>query len=287
MTKFRAAELTTKSLKKMSMSKQIQTSPASPSLSKSEFDVAGKTVSLLYFQGVIFATLPWLPLTTPIILFLFYINFKFDYFFLHHYEKKPEKPWKAQDSGLFYIKFYLNTLLIIGFVSIYFFFSTQSFPKNCEYQDDSIGLCANNTIAPFTTCPLNKDSEYYSYLMNQNGNNCNTSYYPGCICAGIQSCGPFVTSSTTNFQNGIVTLLTFNSFAKFIYEHLILNALFYLTLLIIAGLMLKFRANSMIQKTALFQNTNQKNLEQMKDMKTNLLTLEKKYKTISNPRKNN
>jgi len=251
------------------------TLPITPT--KSEFDVAGKTVSLLYFQGVIFATLPWLPLTTPIILLLFYINFKFDNFFLHHYEKKPEKPWKAQDSGLFYIKFYLNTLLIIGFVSIYFFFSTESFPKNCEIQDTNIGLCVNNTIAPFTTCPINRESEYYTYFMIKNGNNCNTSSYPGCLCSGFQSCGPF-TDSSTNFYGGIVSFLSLNSLVNFLYQHLLTNILFYITLLIITGLRLKFRANTMIQNKVLFQNKNNKNLELVRDTKNNLLTMEKKYK---------
>jgi hypothetical protein len=66
---------------------------------KAEFDIASKTVSLLYFHALTLAALPWMPLSTIFVVVFFQLSFRFDKQFLIYNESKPKRPWKAQVRG--------------------------------------------------------------------------------------------------------------------------------------------------------------------------------------------
>jgi hypothetical protein len=115
--------------------------------SKTEFLVAQKMVSLLYSQGLFFLSIPYTPLFSIVILIFHFLTFKFEKMMLFKYGTKPKKEWKAQDAGGFFIKFYLITIVITGFVSVVLFVTGNTFAKeydilleileDCPKDDDS------------------------------------------------------------------------------------------------------------------------------------------------------
>jgi len=97
---------------------------------KDEFQVAKKMVNLLYFQGLVFLSMPFAPLFTFVVLMFQFTTFKFEKYTLFKFGTKPKKEWKAQDAGGFFIKFYLITIIVTGMLAVFLFLSGTSFAKD-------------------------------------------------------------------------------------------------------------------------------------------------------------
>ena len=109
--------------------------------------VAKKMVNLLYFQGLVFLSMPFAPLFTFVVLIFQYWTFKFEKYMLFKFGMKPKKEWKAQDAGGFFIKFYLITIIVTGMLAVYLFLSGKTFAKNEDVLDDILVQCEDLTNA--------------------------------------------------------------------------------------------------------------------------------------------
>uniref|UniRef100_A0A7S1UGG4 TMC domain-containing protein n=1 Tax=Phaeomonas parva TaxID=124430 RepID=A0A7S1UGG4_9STRA len=154
-----------------------------------EFQLATRFVGLLYFQGLVLVAFPYVPLTTFFVVIFFILSFKFEKYYVINFNAKPKRPWKAEDAGAFYIKFYLTTLILLGCPAVYYFLATETFPKSCSLQDTDIGLCVDAADAASGTCELDMSNSYYP---NFSGDWC--ASYPACVCD--YKCGPFTHDSS-------------------------------------------------------------------------------------------
>lgn len=109
-------------------------------------------VNLLYFQQLALVAFPYFPYSSLFCALFFYINFKFEtvrppasfapthtlpshnpvswplQWTLSRFMQKPLKPWSAKDSGSFFIKFYLSSIVVLIASSV-FFLGNRTFPK--------------------------------------------------------------------------------------------------------------------------------------------------------------
>lgn len=120
---------------------------------REEFKVSESMVNLLYFQQLALVAYPYFPYSSIFCALFFYINFKFEkvgrlhsrrgsgrstrarpshlpapQWTLSRFMQKPLKPWSAKDSGAFFIKFYLSSVIVLISSSV-FFLSNRTFPK--------------------------------------------------------------------------------------------------------------------------------------------------------------
>jgi hypothetical protein len=238
---------------------------------RAEFDIATKTVSLLYFHALTLATMPWAPLTTLTVVIFFQLSFKFDKAFLFKYEAKPARPWKAQDAGGFFIKFYLLTFMSVGFSSVYYFITNHHFPKSCDKQDDAIQLCASAVVDG--VCALSPANPWYDWFATNAGRSdyggAACSAYPRCICSGDMACGPF--AHDTSVYNALKDMAySVTVFGKIFYQ-LTTNALISFGLFVAAVLLVHFRQNTIrVQSSA--------NAEREKEFEASLRSMQVKVK---------
>lgn len=221
---------------------------------KTEFDIATKTVSLLYFHALTLATLPWAPLTTIFVVLFFQLSFKFDKAFLFNYEAKPARPWKAQDAGSFFIKFYLLTYLMVGVSGVYYFMTNTRFPKDCSLQDATTRLCGSSAVVS-DVCPSpDSTNSFYDWFATASGRSdygdkaC--SAYPACVCQGGMACGPF--SDVSSAYSAISRQISRLSMVGAIYDQLTTNVLITFSLFVAGLLLAYFRQNTIrVQTTAI------------------------------------
>jgi hypothetical protein len=153
---------------------------------KDEFDVASSMVKRLGFIGLIFASLPFCPSLILFVPIFLVIGFKYEKQVIKYYYSKPKRQWQGQSAGLVYIAFYCTTFVLIGLSVSAYFFSSKTFPKNCNIQDASIQLCKDEVGSlGDNICTTNTNSKYYSMYSND---------YPASICE--YACGPFIRSAT-------------------------------------------------------------------------------------------
>jgi hypothetical protein len=114
---------------------------------REEFTVAKKMVNLLYFQGLVFLSMPFAPLFTFVVLIFQFLTFKFEKFMLFKFGTKPKKEWKAQDAGGFFIKFYLITIIVTGMLAAFLFLTGKTFAKDKAVLDDVLVHCSDLTDA--------------------------------------------------------------------------------------------------------------------------------------------
>jgi hypothetical protein len=92
-------------------------------------------------------------------------SFKSEKFLLLQFQSKPKRPWRAQDAGAFFIKFYLVTFLLVGVAVTYFTLSSNTFAKSCAMQDASVGLCLTSALDSNNACALKSISRYFQALL--------------------------------------------------------------------------------------------------------------------------
>lgn len=157
---------------------------------KSEFDLPKKMVSMLYFHSLAFALTPFCTLAPILIALLVMLNFRFGRFELLTFLKKPKRPFKAQDAGNFFVKFYIVTFVLLGLGPIHFLFQGRTFPKTCSRMLRSIGNVSNPVADyhpyfrtnPRTFLPPECSGEF-------------SGTFPDCMCSGSLQCGPFTRKS--------------------------------------------------------------------------------------------
>eukprot|EP01028_Stygiella_incarcerata_P012964 TRINITY_DN809_c0_g1_i1.p1 TRINITY_DN809_c0_g1~~TRINITY_DN809_c0_g1_i1.p1 ORF type:complete len:816 (+),score=217.82 TRINITY_DN809_c0_g1_i1:126-2573(+) len=105
-----------------------------PSLAKKEFTVSMRVISVIYFQAILWNTIPFVPFITFIGIGLLYLNFKFDKTMIKRFMKVPAKRTSAKDIGVFFTFFYVLTFLLTMTAYYYFFALVRS--HNCGPHPD-------------------------------------------------------------------------------------------------------------------------------------------------------
>ena len=135
-----------------------------------------------------FPFVPMIVIFVPIVLFL---SFKAEKHNTLKHRCKPHRPWKAQRAGSVFSLLYLISIVTIGLPMAIFFLATHTFPKNCDIQDNNIGLCSSSLNAQ-NVCLTDSTSPYY-YLYGGEGLRGTFSKYPALICN--HACGTFIPST--------------------------------------------------------------------------------------------
>ena len=145
------------------------------------FEVEPAMINLFNNMSLVMITFPFAPQAMVFLPISIYISVKVEVFAICTFNGKPERTWKAHQSGVIFTSFYLLTLVLIGLPTAVYFLSCTSFPKDCLIQDWDIGLC-NAEMDYNNICEKDPTDKYYPFYSNIN--------YPKDICS--KSCGPFV-----------------------------------------------------------------------------------------------
>jgi hypothetical protein len=162
-------------------------------LEKWEFEIADRLVAMLNFIGMIHLSFPFAPITIVFVPIYLAINIYWESWLTQKYLIKPIRPWKAQKAGKIFGLFYLSTVLLLGMASTIIFLNTETYPKNCDIQDDYVNLCSSSIDPATNICTIDEDS-LFAISFDSN------SEYPKSICEA--SCGPFV-----SYEMGLTPLL--------------------------------------------------------------------------------
>ena len=149
------------------------------------FEIEPSMINLFSYISLVMITFPFAPLSLIFMPLAFYLKIKWEVWVMLKYNSRPEKTWKAQNSGVIFTSFYLCTEMIIGLPAIFYFLTTNTFPKDCDIQDSYVNLCAddvNNNL-----CTTDTSNQFYSSYGGSN--------YPSNICS--DACGPFVSFDST------------------------------------------------------------------------------------------
>ncbi len=149
------------------------------------FEVEPAMINLFNGMSLVMITFPFAPTAMIFLPFAIYISVKVEVYCMINYNQKPERTWKAHQSGVIFTSFYLTTLVVIGLPISIYFLSTENFPKNCDIQDNAAKLCKPSTYIN-GTCDLDSDSVYYEFYKQDS-----SFEYPLDFCGGDKSCGPF------------------------------------------------------------------------------------------------
>lgn len=181
---------------------------------KVEFDIAQRMVAMLYFVALMFLCFPFAPLTVIVMPLMLAARLKLEKKFSLMLYARPRTIWVAHKSGITFTIFYMLSLLFIALPSAAYFLTRKTFPKDCDIQDEFIGLCASALNTTTNTCTLDTSSDFYDLFSD-------TSYcrdgYPACICEF--ACGPYVSeiNSYESFKQYVYSIVA----VKYFYEYLI------------------------------------------------------------------
>jgi hypothetical protein len=125
-----------------------------------EFEAAQRIVETLKNHMLVMIAFPYVPHIVVILPIMQYISIKADYVWTLQYRSKPKRPWKAQKAGTVFSILYLCSIVVVGIPSAIFFLATKTFPKNCDIQDDNVGLCVSGLDAK-NNCLTDPGSPYY------------------------------------------------------------------------------------------------------------------------------
>ena len=147
-------------------------------------------------MSLVMITFPFAPLAMVFLPLAFFVKIKWEVWVMLTYQARPKKTWQAQKSGLIFTSFYMATLTIIGLPAMIFFLSTNTFPKDCDIQDNYVHLC-DGAVGQMTPARL---------IAPTNTTRPTAPAYPSEICSG--ACGPFVSydSSLMPLKNVIYNL---------------------------------------------------------------------------------
>ena len=217
---------------------------------KSEFNVALKTISLLYFIQLCLFSVPLLPVGAIFIPVLLWINFKWERLILVLAQSKPKKAWRAKDAGAFFVRFYLISCTI-GFVFAHTVLTTHTMPKLCDMQVES--------MPAFYTDLSDSDLEFsdlHCHLVTQNATLEGLSYaqfqaeFAGgksmkrAFCACRFACGPFVQDS--NAYESVYEVLISVPALGIIMTGFVENVTVLWFVILFAYLLYSFRGNTIV-----------------------------------------
>ena len=147
---------------------------------------------------------PMIVIFVPIVSFL---SFKLEVHNTLKHRCKPKRPWKAQKAGSVFSLLYLISIVIIGIPMAIFFLATHTFPKNCDLQDNNVGLCISD-LNTKNICMTDVTSPYY-YLYGGDGVRGTLSSYPAMICN--QACGMYIFFHYSRLSTIMEPLKTFST----------------------------------------------------------------------------
>ena len=164
---------------------------------KTEFNVADAMVKKFSFLGLVYVSFPFAPLSMIFVPIYLFITFKFEKYTIKKYYTKPKRPFKGQKAAFLYAIFYLLTYILVGLSVSGYFLTTKTLSKNCNIQDNYIGLCLDEVgDIGNNLCTVDVSSKYYNYWGKE-------GTYPGNVCES--ACGPFVgeRSALSAFKDAI------------------------------------------------------------------------------------
>ena len=130
---------------------------------------------------------PFVPMIVIFVPIVSYLSFKLEVHNTLKHRCKPKRPWKAQKAGSVFSLLYLISTVFVGIPMVIFFLASHTFPKNCDIQDNNVGLCRSDINAK-NICMTDVTSPYY-YLYGGEGIRGTLSDYPSMICK--QACGMY------------------------------------------------------------------------------------------------
>eukprot|EP00752_Nemacystus_decipiens_P012474 g11048.t1 len=218
---------------------QVKAKYTKKQFKKPEFEVAKRMVGLLYFQALILAAYPFFPMGTVFVAPFLILSFKFEKKLLTTFQSKPKGRLKAHDGYSFFIKFYLATLVLLGVMATLFLIGGTTFAKDCNFQDQGVGLCGAELDTNFA-CTLSTDNTFYDYFSEK----CKAPLdeYPACVCKDKLACGPFV--EVTSAYNSLNTQVRSISIVGYIYGFLVDNSIVLWGTCIVLWLAILFQRNS-------------------------------------------
>jgi len=180
---------------------------------KTEFNIADAMVNKFSFLGLVFVAYPFAPLSTIFVPMYMFISFKFEKYVIKLYYSKPKRPFRGQQAALLYAIFYLLTYILVGLTVSGYFVTTKTMAKNCDIQDDSVGLCVDSVGSAGTNlCETDSSNEYYDFWGK-------SGEYPANVCES--ACGPFVSerSASASFKDAITGTGTLSQIWSAIFEY--------------------------------------------------------------------
>lgn len=132
------------------------------------------------------------------------ISVKIERYICEAFYTKSKRMWDLDKAMVIYTFFYFLSFCIVCIPSIVFFLSTKTFPKACDIQDNSVGICLH-PVNENGVCEVSSSSSYFigegnatlgaGTLICDNANPINKEFlYPQCICYGDLACGAFIYS---------------------------------------------------------------------------------------------
>lgn len=126
--------------------------------------------------------------------------------------------------------------------SVYYFLADSRFPKACDLQDYSIGLCSTTIDQTTNVCSMDSSSSYNPWFSISEY--CAASEYPKCICQGALACGPFVNRKTA--FDAIEDKILAISIVGPIYQRISTNVLIGFSIALCLLILSRFNKNSLM-----------------------------------------
>lgn len=206
---------------------------------KTEFDLVWRMISTLYFIGLVILSIPFVPLAIVLFSLIFAIRLKADVYFSIKFASKPANSLSVHKFRQIYAKLIMLTVVSVGVLSLFFFMSRTTFAKDCDIQDDYVGLCLSDLDSDNICSSLDKNNRYFDAF---NSISVCSDGYPRCICNGDLSCGPFKEHSTALAP--LQQSLTSYALINFFWSHFIEGSVGTWALVTLFFIEYNFRTNS-------------------------------------------
>eukprot|EP00735_Rhodelphis_limneticus_P011000 TRINITY_DN4043_c0_g1::TRINITY_DN4043_c0_g1_i1::g.11884::m.11884 TRINITY_DN4043_c0_g1::TRINITY_DN4043_c0_g1_i1::g.11884 ORF type:complete len:791 (+),score=192.32,sp/Q7Z402/TMC7_HUMAN/20.04/3e-11,TMC/PF07810.8/1.5e-08,IncA/PF04156.9/0.00071,IncA/PF04156.9/1.4e+03,IncA/PF04156.9/7.6e+02,Tropomyosin_1/PF12718.2/0.0018,Tropomyosin_1/PF12718.2/7e+03,Tropomyosin_1/PF12718.2/4.4e+03,Phage_GP20/PF06810.6/0.21,Phage_GP20/PF06810.6/12,BRE1/PF08647.6/0.48,BRE1/PF08647.6/6,GAS/PF13851.1/0.038,APG6/PF04111. len=130
--------------------------------SKEKFIVSEEVIGLLYWQTILWISLPYLPYVAPISVLLMYLSFKFNKLVLVRFLARPAVAASADEARAYFLFFFNLTFTLSVLCMVLFFQHTKCYLKDCGSETCSsteqatfseiaatLAACASNCFGPY------------------------------------------------------------------------------------------------------------------------------------------
>ena len=186
---------------------------------KFEMNIAQRMVALLYFISLMMLAFPFSPLVVVLMPIMLSIRIKWEKTMTLRFYAKPKDLWQAHKAGSFFNMFYMASLTLVALPAMLLFMTQHTFAKECNSQDDFVGLCAGEVDTNTNLCVLDDTSDYFDYFSDMD--NC-AEGYPACVCA--YNCGAFGNKPNA-FESVRAAMYNF-AYIKVLWEYVIAPSYF-------------------------------------------------------------
>ena len=178
------------------------------------FEVEPAMINLFNTMSLVMIAFPFAPQAMIFLPLAIYGNVKVEVFCMMAFNGKPERTWKSHQSGVIFTSFYVVTLCIIGIPTAIMFLSSGTFSKNCDLQDQFVGLCVDDIDTADNRCEklkgLDSNNKFYDFYKDID--------YPKAFCE--KSCGPFVSydNSLTALKEVVFRIASLETVWKLLFD---------------------------------------------------------------------